>query len=390
MHSRPLEIVMVANTQVSSLSISGGDRVFIEFAKHWSENGQKIRIITCEEGFTMCQRYGLSKVNYVITLMKYDLPIYLLYLLRTFRGTFLASRMKFDKGTVIYSVSDFLTDSIPALFKKLRNKETKWLASTYHFIPHPSKRPGGMAPNNLLSFLSQRISLFFMARWCDMIHTETNFVRDELVKRYRISPEKIFVCQSGIDTKVIDDVLLSKGKIYDACFLARLHKSKGIYDLIAAWKYVCRYNKDAKLAIAGSGPVEVIGELKNRIKDLHLENNVFYLGFLSEEGKYKLLKASKLYVLPSYEEGIPITFGEAMYCGLPIVTYYLPTYLDYKDNIVSVELGDIHSLATEILRILGDDALIHVLGERGRNLAKEHTWDKTANYALSKIESLIE
>jgi glycosyltransferase involved in cell wall biosynthesis len=130
---------------------------------------------------------------------------------------------------------------------------------------------------------------------------------------------------------------------------------------------------------------EVFGLNLSKIKKLDLESNVFYLGFLTEEEKYKLLRASKLYVLPSYEEGIPIAFYEAMYCGLPVVTYYLPPYSDIKDYIMSVPLGDVHSLAIEILRVLEDDALVHTLGERGRSLAKEHTWDKVADFTLSQI-----
>ena len=279
-------------------------------------------------------------------------------------------------------------DTIPALFAKLKNKKAKWLISVYHFIPNPSKRPGGLALNNLLSFFSQRISLFFIARFGDVIHTETSFVKDELVKQYGIPSEKIFACQSGIDTKAIDSVQWSEGKLYDACFLARLHKSKGIYDLIEAWKYVCQTNKSAKLAIAGSGgSAELIEELKGKIRDSNLENNVFFLGFLPEENKFKLLKACKLYILPSYEEGIPITFNEAMYCGLPIITYYLPTYAEINDFIVSVAVGDVKELAFQISKMLKDTKSMQGISVRAKKQATEHTWDRVANLVFSKIKA---
>ncbi len=290
-----------------------------------------------------------------------------------------------NDGVLVHSCSDFLWDTFPAFVRKLWNKKVKWSASVYHIVPSPLRRQSGFNLSNLLSFIAQRMSLLLVARWSDIIQTETNFVRDELVRRYRISPEKIIVCQSGINPQVIDNFSWGKGKIYDACFLARLHKSKGIFDLIEAWQCVCKYNKDAKLAIAGGGSIEIANEVRNMVKNLHLENNVFYLGFLSEENKYRLLKASKLYVLPSYEEGIPIAFYEAMYCVLPVVTYYLPTYSDIKDYIVSVPLGDVHSLVVTILRVLEDNDLVRMLGERGRSFAKEHTWDKVADYILSQI-----
>jgi glycosyltransferase involved in cell wall biosynthesis len=291
------------------------------------------------------------------------------------------------KDTVLYSTSDFLPDVLPILILKFKNKSigANWVANVYHIIPHPFERPGGLTFSNLFSFVTQRISLYLIAKWSDIIFTETSFVKDKIVKQYKISAERIIVCPSGINPEVIDNFSWSRGKIYDACFLGRLHKSKGIYDLIETWKYVCKHSKDAKLAIAGNGSPEIISELKHRIKSAHLENNVFYLGFLSEEDKYKLLKASKLYVLPSHEEGIPITFCEAMYCGLPVVTYYLPTYSDIKNYIVSVPLGNVTALGNEVLRVLNDVNLFRALSEKGRGFAREHTWDKVAESILYQI-----
>jgi glycosyltransferase involved in cell wall biosynthesis len=52
---------------------------------------------------------------------------------------------------------------------------------------------------------------------------------------------------------------------------------------------------------------------------------------------------------------------------------------------MSVPLGDAHSLADEILRVLEDEDLIRVLGEQGRRLVKEQTWEKVAEFTLSQI-----
>jgi len=286
---------------------------------------------------------------------------------------------------VFHSPSDFLWDTYPAFIRKIRNKRMKWFASVYHVVPHPSKRPGGMHLSNLFSFVAQRESLLLMAKNADIIQTETNYVRDELVRQFGFSPEKIFVCQSGINPKVIDAFSWNGDKIYDACFLARLHKSKGVFDIINTWRRVCESKKDARLAIAGYGSSEIVNELKKRIKVLHLEKNVFYLGCLTEERKYRLYRSSKLYVLPSYEEGIPITFYEAMYCGLTVVTYYLPTYSDIKNYVVGVPLGDIAALGEAIMRILNDAELLRTFGEKGHDFAEGHTWEKVAETILSNV-----
>jgi glycosyltransferase involved in cell wall biosynthesis len=354
----------------------------------------ELTIITSKIGKEFCKERGLNGIFRVTTHEKKIGDIILLYLRRIILA--FSIDLKIEDGTILFSTSDFLPDVLPAFIWKLsRNglkhvqaKKISWFASVYHIIPPPSKRPGGLSLSNLFSFISQRMSLYLIAKWSDSIQSETDFVKAELVKRYKIPPKRIVVCQSGIDPKSIDDFLWNNDKTYDACFLARLHRSKGIFDLIKAWKYVCEYKENAKLAIAGGGSIEIVSKVKNRIRDLHLENNVFYLGFLSDEDKYKLLKASKLYVLPSYEEGIPITFYEAMYCGLPVITYYLPTYAEIRDYLQSVPLGDVKGLAGKIFRVLSDEELMRELGERGRKEASEHTWDKVADCISSKIKAI--
>lgn len=83
----------------------------------------------------------------------------------------------------------------------------------------------------------------------------------------------------------------------------------------------------------------MVNEIKKRIKISRLENNTFYLGFLSEGNQCRVIGYSSLYLLPGYEEDIPVTFCENVNCGLPIVTCYLSTYEEIKDGISSVGLG---------------------------------------------------
>jgi len=377
-----MNILVFANAMNT---LSGGDKRFIEIFKRFKAQGHLIEVMITRTGYEICRNEDLN-VSYQILPIRSEnnLGPILSNLLRLTIAT-LGIIRNLRKHNVVYSTSDFLNDTVPAIFLKSVDKKVKWIVSVYHIVPYPSKRPGNFSFSNVFSFIAQQVSLLLIARWSDMIQTEANFVRDELVRRYRISPKKIIVCQSGINPKVVDYLSRSKGKIYDACFLARLHKSKGIYDLIEAWKHVCKCDNNAKLAIAGGGPLEIVNEIKNKIKALNLERNVFYLGFLSEEDKYKLLRASKLFVLPSYEEGIPITFYEAMYCDLPIITYYLPSYVDIRDYLVKVPLGDVKELAEVLVMVLQDEDLRHKLGGKGKKLAEERTWDEVAECILSQI-----
>jgi glycosyltransferase involved in cell wall biosynthesis len=376
-----MELVAFLNSYTEG--ISGGDIRFIEIAKRFPRENVEIWVVTSKLGKGLCEERGL-KAKYVLTTTEDRINnVIYTYLRRIICAIFL--KLEIKNNAILWSTSDFLPDVFPAFLLKRKNPRMIWIASIYHLIPDPFKRSGRLKLSNVLSYVGQWVSLLMIRRQADLIQTETRFLKSKLVKKYKMSSERIIVIPSGIDTKVIE-ASSSKEKIYDACFLARLHPSKGIFDLIKAWEYVCERKKDVKLAIAGGGPIKILGKLKSMVKSLGLERNVAILGFLSEEEKYKLLRSSKLYLLPSYEEGIPITFYEAMYCGLPVVTYYLPTYEEIKDYIVSVPLGDVKKLAEEIIRLLEDEDLALRLGDKGRKLAKEHTWDKVADYILSKME----
>ena len=112
-----------------------------------------------------------------------------------------------------------------------------------------------------------------------------------------------------------------------------------------------------------------IGE--NSIKNVELKPNI------SEDEKFELLSRTKVYVLPSYVEGIPITFYEAWSRGILVVTYYLPTYVDIKDLIVAARLGDVKDLKEKLLYALKNyEDLKEKLSEKAKEYAFSHEFKK--------------
>ena len=84
--------------------------------------------------------------------------------------------------------------------------------------------------------------------------------------------------------------------------LGRLHRTKGVFDLVDIWKLVVDQRRNAKLAIVGGDPTgKVIAELENRLSSNGIRNNVIFLGWLSTESISTVLKSSKVFVFPSHE-----------------------------------------------------------------------------------------
>ena len=121
----------------------------------------------------------------------------------------------------------------------------------------------------------------------------------------------------GIDIKKYP--ILSKTKFPSAVFVARLVPMKGIEDAIDAALKISKDLVDFKLFVIGRGTEEYECFLKNKVNELKLNSVVIFLGYVSEEDKYKYLSESHFLIHPSYKEGFGLTVLEAGLVGTPSI-----------------------------------------------------------------------
>ena len=98
----------------------------------------------------------------------------------------------------------------------------------------------------------------------------------------------------------------------------RLNDQKGQDHLIRSFAHLISRGgyDDCKLMIMGKG--ELLEDLKNLAGKLGIVDRVLFTG--SIHGPEEYLKASTVFVLSSYIEGIPNVILEAMQCGLPCIS----------------------------------------------------------------------
>ena len=172
-----LHFYVIGNSRVDT-SLDGGARIQIEMLKRWIAYDHVVHMLTTVEGYEVCQRYGLSNVNYtIISSPKKDaLSLYLIYILRMFRACIWALTVNIQQteNMIVFSGSDFWPDSIPAWVLKMRFRKVKWVAGFYLFAPTPFKssrdeeyRGGRMSFSlkNLAYYISQRVSYWLIRRY---------------------------------------------------------------------------------------------------------------------------------------------------------------------------------------------------------------------------------
>ena len=131
-------------------------------------------------------------------------------------------------------------------------------------------------------------------------------------------------------------------------FLGVLIKRKGVSDLLKAMDLLNKKKllSKVRVSIAGTGVEETL--LKKQCESLGLKDYVAFHGWTDGKRKEELLLESQLFVLPSYNEGLPMAILESMSYGLPVVSTYvgdLREAVDNGENGCLVEAGDINALA---------------------------------------------
>lgn len=358
--------------------ISGGDIRFIEIAKRMK--GVEKIVITSRLGCSLCQKRSLY-AKYIFTTKEQDIKSTTsLYIRRIFKALSLNLGKYFNNedNTIIYSTSDFLPDVLPSYWFKLKYK-AKWIQLIHHLYKNPLERIGNNFSANLLGYLSQKICFFFIKYYSDIIIVVNQLTKEDLIK-LGFKEFKIMVVPNGIDINYIKNIDRYTEKSYDAVFMGRLNRSKGIFDLIKIWSLTIKKLPDVKLGIIGGGDDNLKKELIIEIKKYNLSKNIDILGYIESDDAYSIIKASKIFVFPSHEEGFGIVILEAMACGLPVVTWNLPIYSHiYNDSLIQIKENEIEKFSDAIICLLSNNLQYNQFKKASMNLSKKYDWDKSAN-----------
>lgn len=359
--------------------MSGGDRIFIEFARHWSKTNQ-VEIYTSFSGKRMCEVSDLPK-RVKIHSFKFG---FIEYLHKIIFGIYLGLTLKLESNSIVYSASEFWMDSLPAFILKMRNSKIKWVASWYQ-----------TAPNPIIGFSGGRYRFSALLYWLaqlpirPLINSKADFalVNNELEKK--VFPSKAIVVLGAVDIQKINKFKLrykNLPKIYDAVFQGRFHPQKGVVELIKIWRLVMDEIPNAKLAMIGDGPL--MDSVKLEIRNLKLEGNVKLLGYMFDgEEKYKLFSQSKIVVHPALYDSGGMASAEAMAFGLPCVGFDLPAYADYYPvGMLKSKFNNFSDFSENIIMLLSDRKLYLKISKQAEKLVfTTMSWDNRAGEVLNKI-----
>lgn len=167
---------------------------------------------------------------------------------------------------------------------------------------------------------------------------------------------------------------------FSILFLAVLIQRKGILDLIAASAQVIQEAKKQRrqviFHIAGDG--ELMKRAKKLVADYGLSDSYRFYGWIGEQQKKELLFNADLFVLPSYNEGLPMSILEALSYGIPIISTKVGSINEAViegENGYLIKAGDIQALASRMLDIMNSPSS-NEMRIASRKLAEDKFSDK--------------
>lgn len=220
------------------------------------------------------------------------------------------------------------------------------------------------------------------------IFTISQFCKQELIHFYKINPEKITVTYPGVS--LISDVSKkTKEKFLTPyfCYVGTLQPRKNLLNLIRAWKKIDKF----KLVIVGKKGW-MYDEIFKLVKELGLEKQVVFTGFISEIEKQSLIKKAQALILPSLYEGFGIPVVEAMNLKTPVIVSQNSSlveivggggiYIQNPQNPDSIVLA-----INKMLKLTGKEK--EKLLEENFTQAKKFTWEKCGRQTWEVLCSLL-
>lgn len=277
---------------------------------------------------------------------------------------------------------------LPLLLRRLRPR----LAHFLHVIP-PAWRGASVVTIQDLSFerfpgLMSRGDRFFFrtfvprsARRADRVLTGSQWTKHDVIERYGVAEERIFVTPYGVDPAFGPDGPRRDGPPY-VLFVGALQARKQPDVALAAMIGV-----DPELRLVFAGPDRgLAADLRASARSYGLDDRVEFAGHVSREELAVLYRGAQALVFPSRYEGFGLPVLEAMASGTPVVAIRSSSIPEVTGGAAILVDGDGKELAAGIERALAERDRLRAAGlERASNFS----WSETARRTAAVYQELL-
>jgi glycosyltransferase involved in cell wall biosynthesis len=264
-----------------------------------------------------------------------------------------------------------------------------------------------LIPLHFPELVSRKFFLLFRGligrtlRNSDRVITDSEFSRQDILRRYPVPPEKVVVTPlaphprftAGGDSRKDRQICARYGlRGRYLLFVGVFEPRKNIPFLVeafTAFRRDCAEGEDFQLALAGGAGYQG-SEIAEGIRRQNLDPAVRLLGYVPDDDLPALYRQAELLVFPSRYEGFGLPPLEAMACGTPVLaadTSSLPEIVGSAGRVFPLETPEI--LAERMASLLAAPETLAAMRVAGLERAATFTWEKTAAMTLDIYRQVL-
>jgi glycosyltransferase involved in cell wall biosynthesis len=254
---------------------------------------------------------------------------------------------------------------------------------------------------NRRSWMQMRLTVRLTARRAAHIITVSDYSRDDIIRTYKIPPERITVTPEAAAESffpVTNETELKRVRetygIQENYILSlsSIQPRKNLVRLIEAYSCLRGVRPEVKLPqlvlVGKRGWLE--HETFRAAERSALGNEILFTGYVPESDLAALYSGANCFVYPSYFEGFGLPVVEAMQCGVPVIAGNRTSLPEILGNAgVLFDPFDTQALVKSLTQVLGDSEYRAELSAKGLERARNFKWQKTARMTLEVYERAV-
>lgn len=180
------------------------------------------------------------------------------------------------------------------------------------------------------------------------------------------------------------------GSLMKFLFLGHISKRKGCFEIIEVAKELRDIGmNNFQVQIGGNGEID---KLESLIKEHELGDNIKFLGWVSGEQKAELFFESHVFLLPSHNEGLPVSILEAMAHSLPVISTKvggIPEMIVEGGSGFLINPGDLENLIQKMEFFINNREKAFEMGNLSKAIVEEKFSSQRIQSQLLKVYNEI-
>lgn len=238
-----------------------------------------------------------------------------------------------------------------------------------------------------LGYAYARASLYIAAHKSDRIFTVSEQSKRDILKFFKVRPEKIVVTPNAIDERVsvppTEEQVTQTRERYQLShsyllYVGNIMPHKNLERLIEAFHLVRTQGRsELELLIIGD-EISKLQALRRAVHKYDIHRYVRFLGYVPDRTLAVLYRLASVFVFPSLYEGFGLPPLEAMASGTPVVTSNVSSLPEVVgEAAILVDPYSAQAIADGILQVLRSTHLRDDLRRRGLKRSQEYSWARS-------------